>query len=74
MTIYANGVAERFIRTLKEQAIYGRVFRTVAEVRTAVADFVQRYNNHWRVEKNRFVSPKQARANWLAQACLRAAA
>jgi putative transposase len=26
-----NGVAERFIRTLKEQAIYGRIFCTVAE-------------------------------------------
>jgi transposase InsO family protein len=69
-----NGVAERFIRTLKEQAIYGRAFRSVAEVRAAVADFVQRYNEHWRVEKNRFVSPKRARENWLAQATLRAAA
>ena len=69
-----NGVAERFIRTLKEQAIYGQAFRRVAEVRAAVADFVQRYNEHWRVEKNRFLSPKQARENWLATATLRVAA
>ena len=46
-----NGVAERFNRTLKEQAIYGRVFRNADEVRLAVADFVARYNNHWRLEK-----------------------
>ena len=39
-----NGVAERFFRTLKEQVIYGRVFRTIAEVRQAVAAFVERYN------------------------------
>ena len=32
----SNGVAERFFKTLKEQIIYGRVYRTVAELRTAV--------------------------------------
>ncbi|MDM7457693.1 MAG: integrase core domain-containing protein [Tepidimonas sp.] len=31
-----NGVAERFNRTLKAQAIHGRVFRNVEEVRAAV--------------------------------------
>ena len=31
-----NGVAERFNRTLKEQAIYGRVFGNLEEVREAV--------------------------------------
>jgi len=36
-----NGVAERFNRTLKEQAIYGRVFRNIEEVRLAVADFIR---------------------------------
>ena len=29
-----NGVAERFIRTLKAQVIYGRVFQNLEEVRT----------------------------------------
>lgn len=28
-----NGVAERFIRALKEQVIYGRVFQNLQEVR-----------------------------------------
>jgi len=32
-----NGVVERFFRTLKEQAIYGRAFRNLEEVRQAVA-------------------------------------
>jgi transposase InsO family protein len=56
-----NGVAERFIRTLKEQAIHGHVFRDVEEVRTAVGAFVQRYNQHWRLEKNDFRTPLEIR-------------
>ena len=39
-----NGVVERWNRTLKEQAVDGRVFRNLAEVRAAVAEFVERYN------------------------------
>jgi putative transposase len=56
-----NGVAERFNRTLKEQAIYGRVFRTVDDVRQAVKTFVALYNSEWRVEKNGFRSPHEIR-------------
>lgn len=59
-----NGVAERFNRTLKEQAIYGRVFRNVEEVRQAVGDFVELYNEYWLPEKNRGFSPRQMRRNW----------
>jgi len=61
-----NGVAERFNRTLKEQAIYGKVFRNIEEVRRAVGEFVDLYNAEWRVEKNGFVSPRKAREAWLA--------
>ncbi len=56
-----NGVAERFNRTLKEQAIYGRVFRNIEEVRRAVAEFVERYNAHWRLEKLDFKTPYEVR-------------
>ncbi len=59
-----NGVAERFNRTLKEQAIYGAVFRNVEEVRLAVGKFVETYNAEWRVEKNGFRSPQQTREAW----------
>ena len=43
----------------KEQAIYGRQFRTVDEVREAVESFVNLYNSQWRVEKNGFMSPHE---------------
>ena len=56
-----NGVAERFNRTLKEQAIHGRVFKNVEEVRAAVTEFKDRYNRHWRLEKLGFMSPHEAR-------------
>jgi putative transposase len=63
-----NGVAERFNRTLKEQAIYGRVFRNLEEVRAAVAAFVRRYNAQWLVEKLGFRSPLEARAGFMVRA------
>ena len=56
-----NGVAERLNRTLKEQAIHGRVFRNVEEVRVAVTAFRDRYNHQWRLEKLGFMSPLEAR-------------
>ena len=56
-----NGVAERFNRTLKEQAIYGRLFKNVEEVRVVVTAFMHRYNRHWRLEKLGFMSPLEAR-------------
>jgi transposase InsO family protein len=68
-----NGVAERFNRTLKEQAIYGRVFRNIEEVRRAVDRFVVDYNTHWRVEKNGFRSPNETRDAWLAATIMKAA-
>jgi len=62
-----NGVAERFFRTLKEQIVYGRIYRTVAEVREAVETFVERYNTQWLPEKNGFMSPSATRAAWYAR-------
>lgn len=56
-----NGVAERFNRTLKEQVIHGRIFRNVEEVRQAVELFITTYNNQWRVEKLRYLTPLEAR-------------
>ena len=55
-----NGVAERFYRTLKEQVIYGRTYRTIEELRLAIADFIELYNKYWLVEKLGFKSPLQA--------------
>jgi hypothetical protein len=62
-----NGVAERFIRTLKEQLMYGLVFQNLEEMMEAVRRFVNAYNREWPVEKTGYQSPWQARAQWLAQ-------
>ena len=62
-----NGIAERFNRTLKEQAIYGYVFNDIAEVRAAVKTFVDNYNKVWRIEKLGFLSPTEARKAWPTQ-------
>lgn len=56
-----NGVAERFNRTLKEQAIHGRIFVGIDDVRRAVSDFVTLYNDNWRLEKLGYLSPAEAR-------------
>jgi hypothetical protein len=59
--------AERFFRTLKEQIVYGRIYRTGAEVREAVATSVELYNTQWLPEKNGFMSPSATRAAWYAR-------
>lgn len=56
-----NGVAERWNRTLKEQVIHGRIFKNLEEVRAAVAEFVELYNNFWRLEKIGYKTPIEAR-------------
>lgn len=56
-----NGVIERFWRTLKEQCIYGRVFKNLAEVDVAVTEFVANYNRLWRIERLGFMTPIEAR-------------
>lgn len=59
-----NGVVERWNRTLKEQAIYGRVFRNLDDVRVAVAEFVEQYNQSWRLEKLGYQTPIGARERY----------
>src|SRR4051812_1109623 len=68
-----NGVIERLFRTLKEQAIHGRIFQTIEDVRDAVRAFVARYNAEWLLEKNGCRSPADMRAAWQEQTFRRAA-
>ena len=56
-----NGGAERWNRTLKEQATHGRIFQNLKEVRDAVTAFVERYNTTWRLEKLGYHTPIEAR-------------
>lgn len=58
-----NGIAERFIRTLKEQVIHSCVYEEIEALRRAVDDFVAGYNAHWRLEKNKF-RPDEVRADF----------
>ena len=61
-----NGVAERFIRTLKEQLLWAETFDTIEELRLALIAFKHGYNAEWLVQKHGHITPAQARAN-LAQ-------
>lgn len=61
-----NGCAERFIRTLKEQLLWIRTFRTIEELRLALQEFKDHYNHHWIVERHGYLTPCQAREKLLA--------
>jgi transposase InsO family protein len=61
-----NGVAERFIRTLKEQLLWVRVFQTVEELRQALHHWLRTYNDQWLIERHGHRSPHEVRRQWLA--------
>ncbi len=63
-----NGVAERFIRTLKEQLLWVRTFDTVEELRQALLEFKDRYNRAWLCERHGHQTPAQVRARLLERA------
>jgi transposase InsO family protein len=60
-----NGCAERFIRTLKENLLWVRRFDTVEELRLALQAFKAAYNRTWIVERHRYRTPAQVRADQL---------
>ena len=55
-----NGVAERFIRTLKEQCLWSRLFFDVDDLRQGVANFIETYNNEWLIERLGHRTPREA--------------
>ena len=56
-----NGVAERFIRTLKENVLWVRSFKTIEELRLALLEFKRTYNESWMLAKYDYRSPAQVR-------------
>ncbi len=58
-----NGVAERFIRTLKENLLWVRTFDTIEELRAALVEFAARYNETWLVARHGYRTPAQVRAD-----------
>src|SRR5918997_375327 len=58
-----NGVAERFIRTLKENFLWVHTFGTIEDLRRALQDFVAHYNATWLVARHGYRTPNQVRAD-----------
>ena len=61
-----NGVAERFIRTLKENLLWVRHFATVVELIEALREFRRRYNEQWLIERHGYRPPAQVRRDLTA--------
>lgn len=61
-----NGVAERFVRTLKEQLLWLRYFETVEELREGLVEFAARYNASWLRARHGYLTPSQVRAKLAA--------
>jgi transposase InsO family protein len=62
-----NGCIERFFRTLKEQVLWVRRFRDLEELRAALVEFRDRYNQHWIVERLAYRTPAQARRDYFIE-------
>jgi putative transposase len=62
-----NGCIERFFRTLKEQLLWVRRFRDLAELRTAISEFRDRYNQHWIIHRLGYRTPAQARREFTVE-------
>ena len=56
-----NGVAERFIRTLKENLLWVRAFKTIEELRAELVAFARRYNETWLVARHGYKTPARIR-------------
>ncbi|WP_246387654.1 integrase core domain-containing protein, partial [Gluconacetobacter sacchari] len=67
-----NGCAERFIRTLKESLLWVRPFATVEDLRQALLEFRDLYNETWLLERHGFMSPNAVRARALSNAAIAA--
>jgi putative transposase len=59
-----NGIAERFIRTLKENLLWIRAFNTVEELRKELLAFRCRYNESWLIERHGHRTPSEVRASF----------
>lgn len=60
-----NGVAERFIRTLKENLLWVHTFDTVEDLRRTLVEFARHYNETWLVARHGHRTPAQVRADQL---------
>jgi len=52
-----NGVAERFIRTLKENLLWVHTYDTIEDLRRALVEFAHHYNESWLVARHGHRTP-----------------
>ncbi|MGH7567894.1 MAG: integrase core domain-containing protein [Gemmatimonadales bacterium] len=63
-----NGIMERWIRTLKEECLYLHDFTTLEEARQVIAEFIERYNREWLLERHGHRTPVEVRTSLTRQA------
>jgi transposase InsO family protein len=63
-----NGIAERFVRILKENLLWVRHFDTVEELRKALPEFKETYNRQWIIGRHGYKTPSQVREEQTAPA------
>ena len=63
-----NGVAERFMRTLKEECLYLHDFESLEEARQEIDAFIERYNRGWLLERHGYRTPAQVREEFTLKA------
>jgi transposase InsO family protein len=62
---YDNGVAESFFATIKRELITTRAWRSVAELRRAVFDYIEGWYNPYRLHSSiGYLSPAQWEATY----------
>lgn len=61
-----NGCIERFFRTLKEQLLWVRSFRNAEELRLALLEWIELYNERWLIERHGHRPPAAVRREHLA--------
>ncbi len=63
-----TGVAERFIRTLKDGCTYLRYFESLEEARAVIGAFIERRNNGWLLQRHGYLTPARAREKFSRKA------
>ena len=59
-----NGCMERAIRMLKEQLLWVKTFDTVEELRRALLEWAELYNERWMIQRHGYLSPAQRRRDY----------
>jgi transposase InsO family protein len=59
-----NGMAEHFMRILKEQCLWIHRFQNLEEARNVIREFIERYNREWILERWAYRTPDQVRRDF----------